>query len=114
MLTRHSSRRTRLDHAVLNQRLDGAASYDRIAGYFRSRRLEGKEDIDFGCNLCDSTLFTVTINPDAANACLPQVVAQNGEKPRLAALANAEGMTEWQKDSEAARIPAGRLRNDQA
>ena len=32
----------------------------------------------------------------------------------LAALANAEGMTEWQKDSEAARILAGRLRNDQA
>ncbi len=32
----------------------------------------------------------------------------------LAALANAEGMNEWQKDSEAARILAGRLRNDQA
>ncbi len=40
MIQRHSSRRTRLDHAVLNQRLDGAASYDRIAGYFRSSLFE--------------------------------------------------------------------------
>jgi hypothetical protein len=39
-LQRHSSRRSRLDHAVLNQRLDGAASYDRIAGYFRSSLFE--------------------------------------------------------------------------
>ena len=40
MLQRHSSRRTRLDHAVLNDRLAGAASYDRIAGYFRSSLFE--------------------------------------------------------------------------
>ena len=40
MLTRHSSRRTRLDQAVLNQRLEGAHSYDRIAGYFRSSLFE--------------------------------------------------------------------------
>ncbi len=32
----------------------------------------------------------------------------------LAALGNAEGMSEWITDSEAARILAGRLRNDQA
>ncbi len=32
----------------------------------------------------------------------------------LAALGNAEGMGEWIEDSEAARILAGRLRNDQA
>ena len=32
----------------------------------------------------------------------------------LAALGNAEGMGEWVNDSEAARILAGRLRNDQA
>jgi putative DNA methylase len=32
----------------------------------------------------------------------------------LAALGNAEGMEEWINDSEAARILAGRLRNDQA
>jgi len=40
MLQRHSSRRQRLDRAVLNQRLDGAVSYDRIAGYFRSSLFE--------------------------------------------------------------------------
>ena len=40
MLQRHSSRRNRLDHAVLNQRLEGAISYDRIAGYFRSSLFE--------------------------------------------------------------------------
>jgi hypothetical protein len=32
----------------------------------------------------------------------------------LAAVGNAEGMSEWIADSEAARILAGRLRNDQA
>jgi len=40
MLERHSSRRTRLDHTVLAKRLDGAVSYDRIAGYFRSSLFE--------------------------------------------------------------------------
>lgn len=40
MLNRYSSRRTRLDQVVLNQRLDGAVSYDRIAGYFRSSLFE--------------------------------------------------------------------------
>ena len=40
MLQRHSSRRNRLDQAVLNQRLEGAVSYDRIAGYFRSSLFE--------------------------------------------------------------------------
>ena len=32
----------------------------------------------------------------------------------LAALGNAEGMNEWVADSEAARMLAGRLRNDHA
>ena len=40
MIQRHSSRRNRLDSAVLNQRLEGAVSYDRIAGYFRSSLFE--------------------------------------------------------------------------
>ncbi len=40
MLQRHSSRRNRLDQVVLNQRLEGAVSYDRIAGYFRSSLFE--------------------------------------------------------------------------
>lgn len=40
MLQRHSSRRSRLDRSVLNQRLAGAVAYDRIAGYFRSSLFE--------------------------------------------------------------------------
>ena len=40
MLQRHSSRLNRLDHSVLTQRLSGAISYDRIAGYFRSSLFE--------------------------------------------------------------------------
>jgi|MTBAKSStandDraft_1061840.scaffolds.fasta_scaffold04396_3 hypothetical protein len=40
MLRRHSSRRNRLDQEVLNKRLRDAASYDRIAGYFRSSLFE--------------------------------------------------------------------------
>lgn len=39
-ITHHSSRRSRLDQTVLNQRLEGAVSYDRIAGYFRSSLFE--------------------------------------------------------------------------
>lgn len=40
MLLRHSSRRNRLDQTVLTKRLNGAISYDRIAGYFRSSLFE--------------------------------------------------------------------------
>ena len=40
MIQHHSSRRNRLDQTVLAQRLDGAVSYDRIAGYFRSSLFE--------------------------------------------------------------------------
>ncbi len=40
MLQRHSSRRTPLVKTVLTTRLQGAASYDRIAGYFCSSLLE--------------------------------------------------------------------------
>lgn len=40
MLQHHSSRRSRLDQTVLNERLTGAVSYDRIAGYFRSSLFE--------------------------------------------------------------------------
>ena len=39
-LIRHSSRRVKLDQNVFQQRLEGAASYDRIAGYFRSSLFE--------------------------------------------------------------------------
>jgi hypothetical protein len=40
MLKRYSSRQNRLDTSVLSQHLDGATSYDRIAGYFRSSLFE--------------------------------------------------------------------------
>jgi hypothetical protein len=40
MLSRHSSRRKRLDQTVLNERLRAAVAYDRIAGYFRSSLFE--------------------------------------------------------------------------
>ena len=40
MLRRHSSRREPLASGFLNARLEGAASYDRIAGYFSSSILE--------------------------------------------------------------------------
>ena len=39
-LRRFSSRRQRLDHAFLNERLRGARAYRRIAGYFRSSIFE--------------------------------------------------------------------------
>lgn len=37
---RHSSRKEKLDTSLLQARLAGAGSYDRIAGYFRSSLLE--------------------------------------------------------------------------
>jgi PLD-like domain len=40
MINRYSSRRTRLDQTFLNQRLQSAQTYDRIAGYFRPSILE--------------------------------------------------------------------------
>jgi superfamily II DNA or RNA helicase len=39
-IRRYSSRRQRLDHAFLNEKLSGAKSYRRIAGYFRSSIFE--------------------------------------------------------------------------
>src|SRR6266705_4639104 len=39
-IRRFSSRRQRLDHAFLSQRLNAAKSYKRIAGYFRSSIFE--------------------------------------------------------------------------
>lgn len=39
-INRFSSRRQRLDYAFLRDRLQGARSYKRIAGYFRSSIFE--------------------------------------------------------------------------
>lgn len=40
MIRRFSSRREKLDASFINERLKGAESYDRIAGFFRSSLLE--------------------------------------------------------------------------
>ena len=40
MIRRFSSRLQKLDASFINERLKGAVSYDRIAGYFRSSMLE--------------------------------------------------------------------------
>jgi len=40
MITRHSSRENPLDESFLNQKLQNAQAYDRIAGYFRSSIFE--------------------------------------------------------------------------
>ncbi len=59
-LRRFSSRRQRLDHAFLNERLRGAKSYRRIAGYFRSSIFElvGEEIAQIPCVqvVCNSEL----------------------------------------------------------
>jgi superfamily II DNA or RNA helicase len=56
-IRRFSSRTGRLDHALLSERLKGAKSYRRIAGYFRSsifelvgEDLDGVDDIRIVCN----------------------------------------------------------------
>ena len=59
-LRRFSSRRQRLDHAFLNERLRGAKAYRRIAGYFRSSIFElvGEEIAQIPCVqvVCNSEL----------------------------------------------------------
>ena len=59
-LRRFSSRRQRLDHAFLNERLSGAKAYRRIAGYFRSSIFElvGEEIAQIPCVqvVCNSEL----------------------------------------------------------
>jgi len=61
MLKHHSSRRNRLDQAVLNTLLEGAQSYDRIAGYFRSSLFEVAGEALAGVNgkirvICNSDI----------------------------------------------------------
>lgn len=71
MLTRHSSRRLQLDQAVLHQRLDGAISYDRIAGYFKSSLFEVAGERLLKVNgkiriICNSELDPVDIETAAS------------------------------------------------
>ena len=64
-LRRFSSRRQRLDHAFLNERLRGAKAYRRIAGYFRSSIFElvGEEIAQIPCVqvVCNSELDTADV-----------------------------------------------------
>ncbi len=64
-INRFSSRRHRLDHTFLKTRLQGARSYKRIAGYFRSSIFEliGEEiaDIPHVQIVCNSELDTADI-----------------------------------------------------
>ena len=64
-LRRFSSRRQRLDHAFLNERLRGATAYRRIAGYFRSSIFElvGEEiaQIPSVQVVCNSELDTADV-----------------------------------------------------
>ena len=58
MIPRHSSRETPLDESFLNQKLQNAQAYDRIAGYFyhalsAKPRRSGrgcKDALDFFCS----------------------------------------------------------------
>jgi superfamily II DNA or RNA helicase len=76
---RFSSRRQRLDHAFLANRLKGAKSYKRIAGYFRSSIFElvGEEiaDIPHVQIVCNSEL-------DAADVAVSKHVRETALKER--------------------------------
>src|SRR2546425_7796582 len=76
---RFSSRRQRLDHAFLANRLRGAKSYKRIAGYFRSSIFElvGEEvaAIPYVRIVCNSEL-------DAADVAVSQHVRETALKER--------------------------------
>lgn len=58
-INRFSSRRRRLDHAFLANRLKGAKSYVRIAGYFRSSIFELAGRRSLASQMCGSS---VTVN----------------------------------------------------
>ena len=67
MITRHSSRENPLDESFLNQKLQNAQCYDRIAGYFRSSIFEvAGEALDSvsGCIrvICNSDLDPLDVS----------------------------------------------------
>src|SRR3984885_8598596 len=78
-INRFSSRRQRLDHAFLADRLKSARSYKRIAGYFRSSIFElvGEEiaSIPMVQIVCNSEL-------DAADVVVSQHVRETALKER--------------------------------
>ncbi len=72
-INRYSSRRTRLDHSFLSQRLKGAQSYDRIAGYFNSSLFElvGEQLESISGHIrviCNSALQTIDVHTAKAAA----------------------------------------------
>jgi superfamily II DNA or RNA helicase len=78
MLTRFSSRRQRLDQAFLSEKLSGARSYRRIAGYFRSSIFElvGEEiasipDVKIVCN-SDLDLADIAVSQAAREGALKE------------------------------------------
>lgn len=90
MITRFSSRRHRLDHSFLAERLRGAQGYDRIAGFFSSSILEvaGEE--------LESVTGTVRL------VCNSVIDAKDVETAKKAA--QAAMRREW-CDSEPERLP---------
>lgn len=79
LINRFSSRQQRLDHTFLANRLKGAKSYRRIAGYFRSSIFElvGEEIADIPCVqiVCNSEL-------DAADVVVSKHVRETALKER--------------------------------
>lgn len=80
MINRYSSRRSKLSHAFLNEKLKNAVGYDRIAGYFCSSILEiaGESIEQISGNtriVCNSTL--------------------NAEDVKVASYANLKMKQEW-------------------
>jgi hypothetical protein len=98
VIGRFSSRRQRLDQSFLNERLKGAKSYDRIAGFFSSSILEvageALESIEGPIRLvCNSELDA----RDVATAKLAQLAMR-----RAWCDSRPEGLAESGKDRSAA------------
>lgn len=75
-LRRFSSRETKLSHSVLRDRLRGAASYDRIAGYFRSSVLEvAGEEIEAVEGVV-RVVCNADLNPDDIRAARAAAIAK--------------------------------------
>jgi SAM-dependent methyltransferase len=94
---------TMLDHA--RQRLA------RISHTFRREAqrepCSGKEGADFGGGLCEHTLPTAKIKPDAANAWLPQAAADKCEKSGLGPHLHAKPAPRlWQDAMQSFTAPA--------
>ncbi len=63
MITRHSSRKNPLDSSFLNQKLQNAQAYDRIAGYFRSSIFEVAGEALSSVSGCIRVICNSDLNP---------------------------------------------------